>query len=151
MRTASAGPYFARRSTNNENIAATSSGAIRSAMRESAPAFVAPMAARLARTLPEGKEWLYELKFDGHRALLLKHESRIEIRSRNNKDLTAMYPRVVSAGLRRPPDRRSSTARSSRSTGADGPRFVPFNIVPCIRITRSLSTPSTCCTSTGRT
>ena len=58
------------------------------------------MAAQPAKALPEGKEWLYELKLDGYRALLLKNGKEIRILSRNEKDLTQMYPRVAAAGLR---------------------------------------------------
>ena len=36
------------------------------------PAFVTPTAAQLVEVLPDGDEWLYELKWDGYRALLLK-------------------------------------------------------------------------------
>jgi bifunctional non-homologous end joining protein LigD len=45
--------------------------------------------------LPEGDDWLYELKWDGYRALLLKDDKQLQIRSRNNKDLTSMYPAVA--------------------------------------------------------
>jgi bifunctional non-homologous end joining protein LigD len=65
-----------------------------------APAFVTPMAAQVVKRLPEGDEWLYELKFDGYRALVSKNHDRVEIRSRKNKDLTRMYPRVAAAGLK---------------------------------------------------
>ena len=65
-----------------------------------APAFVTPMAAQPVRALPEGGEWLYELKLDGYRALLLKNGSDIRILSRNEKDLTPMYPGIAAAGLR---------------------------------------------------
>jgi bifunctional non-homologous end joining protein LigD len=64
------------------------------------PAFVIPMAALAVRKLPEGDEWLYEPKLDGYRALLIKDGKRIEIRSRNEKDLTRTYPTVAMAGLR---------------------------------------------------
>jgi bifunctional non-homologous end joining protein LigD len=57
------------------------------------------MAAQVVKKLPEGDDWTYELKFDGYRALLLKDGHRVEIRSRKNKDLTKMYPRVAAAGL----------------------------------------------------
>jgi len=59
--------------------------------------FVTPMAARTVQQLPEGDEWLYEVKWDGYRALLLKQGSRVELRSRNDKDLTPMYPAVAKA------------------------------------------------------
>jgi DNA ligase D-like protein (predicted ligase) len=58
------------------------------------------MAARLVDKLPEGAEWMYEVKFDGYRALLLKNGGRTSIRSRNDKDLTRTYPSVAAAGRR---------------------------------------------------
>jgi bifunctional non-homologous end joining protein LigD len=64
------------------------------------PAFVEPMAAKVVQELPEGDQWLYEVKWDGYRALLLKHGARVEIRSRNNKDLTSTYPTVAAGAAR---------------------------------------------------
>ena len=58
------------------------------------------MAARIVDKLPEGSGWMYEVKFDGYRALLLKNNDRVWIRSRNDKDLTATYPSVAAAGRR---------------------------------------------------
>jgi DNA ligase D-like protein (predicted ligase) len=56
------------------------------------------MAAQNVTELPEGPGWDYEVKFDGYRAILLKEGERVEIRSRNNKDLTRTYPSVHAAG-----------------------------------------------------
>ena len=58
------------------------------------------MAARIVDTLPQGDEWMYEVKFDGYRALLLKNGKKVQIRSRNDKDLTNTYPSVTAAGRR---------------------------------------------------
>jgi bifunctional non-homologous end joining protein LigD len=58
------------------------------------------MAALVVDALPEGTEWLYELKFDGYRALILKNGDDIKIRSRNDKDLTSTYPTVAAAATR---------------------------------------------------
>jgi ATP-dependent DNA ligase len=58
------------------------------------------MAALTVKKLPEGDEWLYELKWDGYRALLIKDGEHVQIRSRNDKDLTAMYPGIATAGRR---------------------------------------------------
>ena len=63
------------------------------------------MAALLVNRLPEGQEWLYEVKLDGYRGLLIKDGPRVVVRSRKNKDLTSMYPEVVEAGLRLAADR----------------------------------------------
>jgi bifunctional non-homologous end joining protein LigD len=65
--------------------------------RNGVPKFVEPMQARLVTKLPEGDRWLYEVKLDGYRAIAIKNGSNIEIRSRNNKDLTKAYPAVCSA------------------------------------------------------
>ena len=80
-----------RRSYNPKMTRATKGGA--------PPEFITPMAARPVSQLPEGPEWLYELKLDGYRALLLKNGAHVEIRSRNNKNLTGMYPMLAAQAL----------------------------------------------------
>jgi len=57
------------------------------------------MAAQRVERLPDGPDWAYEVKFDGYRALLLKEGDHVELRSRNDKDLTRTYPTVTAAGL----------------------------------------------------
>jgi bifunctional non-homologous end joining protein LigD len=58
------------------------------------------MAAHPVKVLPEGAEWLYELKLDGYRALLIKNGLQVQLRSRKDKDLTRMYPAITAAGLK---------------------------------------------------
>ena len=70
--------------------------------RAAAPRFMPPMAAQLVDRLPEGDAWLYEVKFDGYRALLLKDGDSVRIRSRNDKDLTAACPGIAAAAARLP-------------------------------------------------
>lgn len=36
--------------------------------------------------LPEGANWLYELKLDGFRSVSFKTGGKVRLRSRNNKD-----------------------------------------------------------------
>lgn len=60
------------------------------------------MAAQRVDRLPEGDAWLYEVKFDGYRALLLKEGADVRIRSRNDKDLTAGCPGLCAAVARLP-------------------------------------------------
>ena len=64
------------------------------------PGFVEPMAALAVETLPEGPEWSYELKLDGYRALIIKDGASIKLRSRNDKDLLAMYPAIATTARR---------------------------------------------------
>ena len=47
--------------------------------------------------LPEGPNWLYELKLDGYRALAVKTGGRVQLRSRNDNDFNTRYPRLVKA------------------------------------------------------
>ena len=67
-------------------------------VRRPPPAFVEPMTARLVQQLPEGAEWLYEVKLDGYRALLSKGGDDVRLRSRNDRDLSAAYPEIIAAG-----------------------------------------------------
>jgi bifunctional non-homologous end joining protein LigD len=60
------------------------------------------MIATLVAELPEGDEWLYEVKLDGYRALIVKDGDRVRLVSRNEKDLTAAYPSVAAAARRLP-------------------------------------------------
>ncbi len=60
-------------------------------------AFIEPMKAVLVENVPEGDEWVYELKFDGVRALAIKSGKKIELISRNEKDFTSKFPEVAKA------------------------------------------------------
>ena len=59
--------------------------------------FAEPMLLLPAPTLPEGANWAYELKLDGYRALAIKLEGKVHLRSRNNKDFNARYRSVAKA------------------------------------------------------
>jgi bifunctional non-homologous end joining protein LigD len=54
-------------------------------------------------SLPDSKEWLYELKLDGYRAIAFKRDGVVHLRSRNDNDFSGRYPGVVK-GLARMPD-----------------------------------------------
>ena len=57
------------------------------------PAFVEPMEAKLVDSIPPG-DWIYEIKFDGYRALALRGGSETRLLSRNEKDLGSKFPEV---------------------------------------------------------
>jgi bifunctional non-homologous end joining protein LigD len=61
------------------------------------PEFIEPMQCKLVPKLPEGEDWLYELKFDGYRALAIKDNKIVRLISRNNKVLNSRYPELVTA------------------------------------------------------
>jgi bifunctional non-homologous end joining protein LigD len=58
------------------------------------------MSAKAVAKLPEGPAWQFEGKLDGYRGLLLCERNDVEIRSRNDKDLTRTYPSVERAAAR---------------------------------------------------
>jgi bifunctional non-homologous end joining protein LigD len=56
-----------------------------------------------ARELPDDDAWLYELKLDGYGAVAFKTGWQVQLRSRNDNDVTRLYS-AVCAALRNPPD-----------------------------------------------
>jgi bifunctional non-homologous end joining protein LigD len=66
----------------------------RSAIPVRLPDFVEPMKAKLVDSMPSGGGWIYEIKFDGYRALALRGGSETRILSRNQKDLGSKFPEV---------------------------------------------------------
>lgn len=56
--------------------------------------FFEPMMAKLLKEPPAG-DWLYEIKFDGYRALAFIGKDGVEVLSRNNKDLGEKFPPVA--------------------------------------------------------
>ena len=59
--------------------------------------FVEPMLLLRAESLPEGREWTYELKLDGYRALAIKADGKLQLRSRNDKSFNERYPAIAKA------------------------------------------------------
>jgi len=66
--------------------------------------FVEPMLLLRTEKLPEGEAWLYELKFDGYRALAIKSSGGLHLRSRNDNDFTVRYHGIVKALSAMPED-----------------------------------------------
>jgi bifunctional non-homologous end joining protein LigD len=59
------------------------------------PGFVEPMKALLLDELPKGQDWIYELKFDGVRAIAIKDNRHVELISRSAKDLGSKYHELL--------------------------------------------------------
>jgi len=56
-----------------------------------------PMLATLSDGLPPGSDWLYEIKWDGYRALGYVRGGEARLVSRNDNDLTARFPEIAKA------------------------------------------------------
>jgi bifunctional non-homologous end joining protein LigD len=61
------------------------------------PRFIEPMKAKLVEKPPTHGDWVYELKFDGFRAISVKIDNRVWLYSRNEKNLDAKFPEIVDA------------------------------------------------------
>ena len=59
--------------------------------------FIEPMYALAVRNIPEGKEWLYEVKFDGYRCLAGRDKSGVTLWSRRGNLFTAQFPHIARA------------------------------------------------------
>jgi ATP-dependent DNA ligase len=65
--------------------------------------FIEPMYARLANELPEGEEWLYEVKFDGYRCLAGRDSTGVTLWSRRGNLFTNQFLNIARACERLPP------------------------------------------------
>lgn len=59
--------------------------------------FIQPMLARLVEQLPSGPDWLYEIKLDGYRALVLKKRGVTTLFSRRGNNLNLKFPPIARA------------------------------------------------------
>jgi ATP-dependent DNA ligase len=66
-------------------------------MPKTKSAFIEPMLLLRTEKLPEGADFVHELKLDGFRSLAIKIDGRLHLRSRNNKDFNGKYPSLVKA------------------------------------------------------
>jgi bifunctional non-homologous end joining protein LigD len=69
------------------------SGTGRSAM----PKSVSPQLCSLVESVPTGKEWLHEVKFDGYRIVAFIEKGKATLASRNGKIWTAKFPKIKAA------------------------------------------------------
>ena len=68
------------------------------------PKFIEPMECLPIPRLPEGPNWVYEIKLDGYRAEAIRTADGVEFYSRNGKSLSKKFPYIVEALSDLPPD-----------------------------------------------
>lgn len=56
---------------------------------------VQPMLATIHREVPDSDDYLFEVKWDGIRAMISLDEGKVRILSRNHRDITAPFPELV--------------------------------------------------------
>jgi bifunctional non-homologous end joining protein LigD len=76
-------------------IATGELAAIHGAVRAPMPAAICPMLATVVDEPFDSADWLYEIKWDGYRAIAFVDAGRVRLVSRNQNDLTAQYPELT--------------------------------------------------------
>src|SRR5262245_12415048 len=61
------------------------------------PGFVEPCLPTLARDVPSGPQWVYEIKHDGFRFVCRRDAYRVRVYSRRGNDFTDRVPRIAEA------------------------------------------------------
>jgi bifunctional non-homologous end joining protein LigD len=72
----------------------------RAVQRKSAaalPAFRPPQLATLVDSVPEGRNWIHEIKFDGYRALVAASDGKVRIYTRSGLDWTDKFASIAEA------------------------------------------------------
>ena len=57
--------------------------------------FIEPMYAELVREIPEGAEWIYEVKFDGYRSLAANSAAGVALWSRRGNRFNTDFPEIA--------------------------------------------------------
>ena len=67
------------------------------ALRSAKARFIDPMKAKLVEEPPTRGDWIYELKFDGIRLIVVKRHDTVSLFSRNQNELSKRLPEIVEA------------------------------------------------------
>src|SRR5262245_40891174 len=70
---------------------------IEGAVKAEMPAKLEPMLATLGSSLPKGTDWLYEVKWDGYRALCFIDNGKVRMVSRRGNVMDKQFPEVAAA------------------------------------------------------
>src|SRR5262245_58803343 len=87
--------------------------------------FIEPMYALSVQKLPEGKEWLYEVKFDGYRCVAARDSTKVTLWSRKENLFTKQFPQIARACERLPRD----TLLDGEIVALDENGLVSFNLL----------------------
>ena len=88
----------AQRNTKNKNSSVTSVSSVvrnlQAAAKRPMPTAIHPMLATIVEQPFDDPEWLFEIKWDGYRAVAFIENGKVRLVSRNQNDLTPRYPEL---------------------------------------------------------
>jgi ATP-dependent DNA ligase len=87
--------------------------------------FTEPMLLLNSDSLPDGSDWIREIKLDGYRAIAFKSAGKLQLRSRNDNDMVARYPAIAKALAKLPDD----TVVDGEVTALDANGRPSFNLL----------------------
>jgi ATP-dependent DNA ligase len=87
--------------------------------------FIEPMPALAVKNLPEAKDWLYEVKFDGYRCLAGRRNDDVTLWSRRENLFTAQFPHISRGCERLPAD----TLIDGEIVAVDDSGRISFNLL----------------------
>src|SRR5215470_9741255 len=61
--------------------------------------FIQPMECLAVSRLPDGSNWVYEIKLDGYRAVAINSNGTLSLVSKNRKSFNRQYPYIIEALL----------------------------------------------------
>jgi len=70
---------------------------VEGAVEAPTPTKIEPMLAVLGSQLPQGSDWLYEVKWDGYRALCFIEKGKVRMVSRRGNSMDANFPEIAAA------------------------------------------------------
>src|SRR5215469_4002840 len=59
--------------------------------------FIQPMECFAVPNLPDGSDWVYEIKLDGYRAVAINSQGKLSLFSKNRKSFNRQYPYIIEA------------------------------------------------------
>ena len=62
-----------------------------------ASGFIEPCIPSPVKRAPTSADWIFELKMDGYRLMVRRHDDKVRIYSRRGADFTLRFPRIVEA------------------------------------------------------
>jgi len=91
-----AGKDAGTRKTSSASTASSGVKDLEGSVRRPMPTAIHPMLATSVDDPFDDPEWLFEIKWDGYRAIAFIGEGKVRLVSRNQNDLTAQYPELQS-------------------------------------------------------
>ena len=78
----------------NKNSASSAINDLPGALKRPMPSAITPMLATSVEMPFDDSEWLFEIKWDGYRAISFIRDSNVRLVSRNQNDLTSQFPEL---------------------------------------------------------